>query len=37
MESKDRTERRGLGEIKVERMEWKSDKGMEMESGENGI
>ena len=37
MESEDGTERRGLGEIKVKRTEQKSSKGMEMESGENGI
>ena len=37
MESNDGMERRGLSEIKVKRMEWKSSKGMETESGENGI
>ena len=36
-ESKDGMERRGLGEIKVKRMEQKSSKGTEMESGKNGI
>ena len=37
MKSEDGMERRGLGEIKVKRMEQKSSKGTETESDENGI